>query len=67
MFCRFVVIFFKVIIDVIKYKYIGKEGKRKLDDIIEKKDYVQNMVILEEEKLFEKMIQDIQRNDRNVV
>lgn len=50
MFCRFVVIFFKVIIDVIKYKYIGKEGKRKLDDIIEKKDYVQNMVILEEEK-----------------
>ena len=58
MLCRFVATFSKATTDVIKYKYTGKEGKRKSDDTIEKKDHVQNMVILEE-KLFEKMIQDI--------
>lgn len=50
MLCRFVATFSKATTDVIKYKYTGKEGKRKSDDTIEKKDHVQNMVILEEEK-----------------
>lgn len=50
MLSRFVTTLSKATTDVIKYKYTGKEGKRKLNDTIEKNDHVQNMVILEEEK-----------------